>query len=282
MKMATRVLLALNKLFKLPVHPFNLQSEGKMTYAEWQFEKGADTIKFYTEAYDKEEIFKDKTVLDIGCGAAGKSLYYATLGAKIVHGVDVVSSYAQESAALAAKKGLSDKFVFHLGDAAKLEFEDEMFDTIIMNDSMEHVSKPLDVLKECERVLKKGGRLFVNFCPYHHPYGAHLSDVIAIPWVHLFFSEETMIEAYKELVSGYDDAKRRIDFRFSEGKDKKMHISYINRMTIERFNMISKHIRLKKIYYREVPLRNIIKILSKIPKLKELFVKMTVAIFEKQ
>ena len=41
---AKNVLLSLNKLFPLPVHPFNLQNEGKMSYAEWQFLKGAEQI----------------------------------------------------------------------------------------------------------------------------------------------------------------------------------------------------------------------------------------------
>ena len=70
---AKNVLLSLNKFFPLPVHPFNLQNEGK-------------------------------TVLDIGCGAAGKSLYYASMGANKVYGVDVVAHYKEESEKLAEQK----------------------------------------------------------------------------------------------------------------------------------------------------------------------------------
>ena len=39
-----------------------------------------------------------RDVLDLGCGAGGKSLYYASLGAKMVVGVDIVSDYENESA----------------------------------------------------------------------------------------------------------------------------------------------------------------------------------------
>jgi len=60
---------AINKLFPLPVHPFNLQNEGVKTYAQWQYEKGEETLRFYLEKVTKEEMFKDKVVLDIGCGA---------------------------------------------------------------------------------------------------------------------------------------------------------------------------------------------------------------------
>ena len=37
--MTEKILLALNKLFPLPVHPFNLQNDGVKTYAMWQNEE---------------------------------------------------------------------------------------------------------------------------------------------------------------------------------------------------------------------------------------------------
>lgn len=70
--------MTVNKLFKLPVHPFNLNNEGKKTYAQWQYEKGMDTIKFYLKHSTVDEMFKDKVVLDIGCGAGGKTVFYAS------------------------------------------------------------------------------------------------------------------------------------------------------------------------------------------------------------
>ncbi len=281
MSFSKSLLLKVNKLFPLPVHPFNLQNEGKMTYAQWQFEKGMETIKFYTGKYSTDDMFKDKTVLDIGCGAAGKSLYYASLGANMVHGADVVERYAEESKKLSIEKGLEDKFEFHLCDAKNLEFEDDTFDTIIMNDSMEHVAEPEEVVKECMRVLKPGGRLFINFCPYHHPFGAHLSDVIGIPWVHLFFTEQTMIDAYKDLMADIPDGEDRIKFRFGKDKNGKDTIAYINKMTVKRFNRIMKKLNLTPEYYAEIPLRNFFKPLAKIPVIKEAFVKMTVAVISK-
>lgn len=278
---AKNVLLRLNKLFPLPVHPFNLQNEGKMTYAEWQFLKGADTIKNYTAYTSAKDMFEGKTVLDIGCGAAGKSLYYASMGAKKVYGVDVVEHYKEESEKLAAAKGLSDKFEFRLCDAKELAFEDKTFDTIIMNDSMEHVAEPEKVLAECFRVLKDNGRLFINFCPYYHPYGAHLSDVIGIPWVHMIFSQKTMIAAYKDLICDMPDKDMRIKFRFSTDENGNETISYINKMTIKRFNKILQNSPFKVIYRREIPLRNVFVPLAKCPGTKEMFVKMVAAVLEK-
>ena len=81
----------------------NLQNDGVKSYAMWQYEKGAQTIKFYLERYTEAEMFAGKTVVDIGCGAGGKSLYYASRGAKEVIGVEILEKYRAEADALAKK-----------------------------------------------------------------------------------------------------------------------------------------------------------------------------------
>ena len=63
-KFGEAVLKKINPLFPKQVHPFNLANNGEQTYAEWQYEKGEDTIKFYLEKFTTDEMFKDKTVLD--------------------------------------------------------------------------------------------------------------------------------------------------------------------------------------------------------------------------
>ncbi len=278
--MSVKLLKKINKLFKLPKHPFNMQNEGEMTYAMWQYTKGEDTIKFYLEYTDMDTMFGGKDVLDVGCGAGGKSLYYLSKGAESVTGMDVVEKYEEESMALAAELGL-EGFKFICCDAARTGLHDASFDTVIMNDAMEHVADPGAVLAEVYRILKPGGRLYVNFPPYDHPFGAHLSDVIGIPWVHRFFSDKTLIAAYKDLVSDKPDAEERIKFRFSTDENGKEYISYINKMTIKRFRSLVKATPFNMAYYKEVPLRNITKPICKIPGLKDFAVKMVVAVLEK-
>ena len=270
----------MNKLFRAPVHPLNLQNDGVMSYAMWQYTKGAETIKFYLDFCSEEEMFNGKTVLDIGCGAAGKSLYYASCGANVI-GVEILEKYEAESKELAEELGLSDKFRFVCADAAALPFEDGSIDTIIMNDAMEHVANPEAVIDECMRVLSRGGRLFVNFPPINHPFGAHLSDLIYIPWVHLFFSEATLVESYKELAKTVPDGDDRIAFRISKRADGSEYFSYINHMSIKRFNRILKEKGITPAYLKHIPLRNIVKPLAALPLLKECFVKMVVCVFEK-
>lgn len=280
--MMTNFLLALNRLFPLPVHPFNLQNEGKESYAMWQYKRGSDTIAFYRERYTTQEMFENKVVLDVGCGAGGKTMYYASQGVAKIIGMDIVSHYKEEAETLAQQLGYADRFAFVVGDAAHTQFENNTFDTIIMNDAMEHVDRPDLVLAEVKRILKPGGRLYVNFPPYYHPFGAHLSDLIAIPWVHLFFSEDTLVAAYKELCKTVPDGDERIAFRISTNEQGKEYFSYINHMTIKRFDKLRVQAGMKQAYYREVPLRGFLTPLAKLPLFKEAFVKMVVCVFEKE
>lgn len=281
MGIAVKICKYINKLFPLPIHPFNLKNSGIKTYSQWQFEKGKDTIQFYLNKTNIEEMFKDKTVLDIGCGAGGKTVYYASLGVKKIFGLEILNKYRQEAVNLAKEKGFLNIFDFVCGDAAKMEFQDNMFDTIIMNDSMEHVDKPIEVLEECYRVLKPGGKLFLNFPPYYHPLGAHLSDAIGIPWVHCFFSEKTLLSVYKDLVNRLSDGIQRIQFRISLDENGNEYFSYINKMSIKKFIKIINKSRFNILYYNEVPLRKIFGRLAKLPIINEFLVKMVVCILEK-
>ena len=279
LRLATRVLLSLNKLFPPPVHPFNLANQGTMRYADWQFERGHLTLEHYRPFMSPEDIMRGKTVLDIGSGAGGKTLYYATLGVKKIYGVDVVPHYEHEARALAEEKNLSDRAEFLTADATALPFPDDCFDVIIANDVMEHVAEPEAVLREAHRVLKPGGRFFTNFPPYYHPYGAHLSDVIGIPWVHAFFSEPVLIEAYRELVKGLPDAEMRLRLRLGDPGTNTTRITYINRMTIKRFRRIVEESPFKIAHWRLVPLRSFLKPLAAVA--PEFFMKAVVCILEK-
>ena len=279
-KIVVKTLKLLNNVFPKQIHPFNMQADGEKTYAMWQFEKGEDTIKFFLEKYTTDEMFAGKQVLDFGCGAGGKSLFYAKCGAEKVTGIDIVESYKEESAALAETLGLSDKFEFVLGSATESGFPDNSFDTIIMNDFMEHIADPEKVLEEARRIIKPGGKIFINFPPYFHPFGAHLSDAVNMPWCHMFFSEKTLIGTYKDLVADLSDGKDRINFRFSTDENGKEYYSYINKMTIKRFKNILKNQGITPVYYNETPLKTIVKPFAKLPLLKEVFVKMVTCVIE--
>ena len=271
-----------NSLFPLPSHPFNLNNDGIMTYSKWQYSKGIETIKFFlNHAGSAQAMFKDKTVVDIGCGAGGKTLYYASQGVKKIYGLEILQKYEAEAKGLAKELGLESKFEFIATDASKTPFKTGTIDTIIINDAIEHVDDPSAVISECMRILAPGGKLYMNFPPYYHPYGAHLSDAIGMPWVHVFFSDKTLIRLYKNKVKNLPDGKERVDFRIAY-KEGRPYFSYINKITVKRFRNIVRTLGHKPVYYKEVPLRNALAPLAKLPILNELFTKMVVCIIEKK
>jgi len=281
-KFAVSFVKLTNKIFPPVVHPFNLANANEKTYAEWQYEKGADTIACYKGRFFPEDMFAGKAVLDMGCGAAGKSLYYASLGAKRVVGVDIVQRYEREAMDMAKKLGYARVFNFVCASADNLPFPDESFDTIIMNDFMEHVSDPVGALREALRLITKDGRIFINFPPYYHPTGAHLSDTIHMPWIHMVLSEKQLVTAYKAMVKGLPDEKERLDLRLSMDDDGNERLGYINKMTLRRFAGILKQLNITPIYYNEIPLRKYFRLFAKIPGIKEMFVKMAVCVIAKQ
>ncbi|RJQ27372.1 MAG: class I SAM-dependent methyltransferase [Peptococcaceae bacterium] len=275
---STSLLLFLNRFFPKPVHPFNLAASGGKSYGEWQYEKGAETLAYFVRVQSMEEILQGRDILDVGCGAGGKALFYAKAGARRVVGIDTVPSYAREANILAEKLGLSDKAVFLTADAVNTPFRDRSFDRIIANDFIEHIAGPKAWLREACRILRPGGRLYVNFPPYWHPFGAHLTDVIGIPWVHCFCSEKTLVEAYRHLVAGSPDAGHRLSLKIGRNDQNAECFTYINKMTIKRFKSIAKNAPLQLKHFFTVPLREVLSPLSHL--LPEYFTRMVVAIWE--
>lgn len=278
------MLIRLNKFFKPVEHPFNLESDGRQKYCEWEFERGESTLKLYLDSCkcgSDRHMFVGKEVLDVGAGGGGKSLYYVTRGAKSVCAMDISENYRDEALAFAKRLELDKKFSYAVADAAAMPFANSSFDVVIMNDAMEHVRPPEKVISEVHRVLRDGGRLYINFPPYGHPFGAHLSDVISIPWVHLFFGEQTLIKAYKELCDKLDDRDMRINFRISKNNSGEEYFSYINKITIKEFNRIVRASGMKRVYYKEIPLRSFLAPVASFPLTKEWFVRTVVCILEK-
>lgn len=283
--MQTKILLSLNKLFPAVPHPFNMRNAGEMSYCEWEFSHGEDTVKKYCsfqKISSEADIFGGLKLLDIGAGAAGKSVYYLTRGAAHVTAVDILPDYMDEAISFAKELGVADRFDYTVCDAANLPFENSAFDAVIMNDAFEHVKDPEAVLAEIYRVLSPRGRVYINFPPYNHPFGAHLADTIKVPWVHLFFSEQTLISAYKMSVKDLPDGESRIKFRISSDENGKEYFSYINKMTLNRFEKIRKSSDFSELYYKEIPLRPYLAPLARNRITREAFVGCAVCILEKR
>ena len=82
-------------------------------------------------------------------------------------------------------------FVDYHYDIQALEFEDDYFDGISCSAILEHVENPIKAISEMFRVLKKGGKIWVEIPfnqPYHpspHDYWRVTPDGMRI-WMHQF------------------------------------------------------------------------------------------------
>lgn len=280
--MSVKSLLRLNRCFSPVSHPFNEEISGGKTYGEWEFERGKSTLSCYAPHFSPEDIVFGKDILDVGCGEGGKSLYFLSLGAKSVTGTDIVPEYEEKSLALAEKLGLFNGFRYVCGDATDLPFDNCSFDVVMMNDFFEHVADPKKAVSEAMRVLRSSGRLYINFPPYYHPYGAHLSDAINIPWVHMLYGEKTLISAYETLTEDRSDRDRRLSLKIKSDPNGEKHLGYINKMTLKKASKIISESGIKPVYKRFIPLRKWLYPASKLPFVREMLVKMAVYVFEKE
>lgn len=154
------------------------------------------------------EIKKGELILDLGCGQGFFSREFARLGAKVI-GIDIskeLIDIAKNHRSNLAIKQLnnSQEIEYHVSSADNLSFlKNEAVDKIIIILALQNIKNVSEVLKECDRVSKPKGSIFIVL---NHP-------AFRIP---------------KKSSWGFDDIKkiqyRRIDSYLSESKEEiQMH-----------------------------------------------------------
>jgi SAM-dependent methyltransferase len=164
-------------------------------------------------------------VLDFGCGAGFQSEACLEAGAQSVIGVD------NNAATLAVAKSKATRIPngSQLRYVETIEPGQAQVDIIISQDSMEHFNDPEAVLNLWRSLLREDGRVYVTFGPpWLAPYGAHMHFFTSVPWVHLAFSEATVMRVRSRYRS--DGATKYQDVPGGLGK-----------MTVARFeNLVQK------------------------------------------
>lgn len=141
-------------------------------YFKWREKRAIPAVNKINEI----KSLKGLEVLDVGCGY-GSLLSVAINKGANVSGVDIdLDSIKRAKRYLKGKKCQLIKV-----KDENLPFADNSFDAIFLFDVIEHVKDPKTTIKECYRVLKPKGLLYIEFMPYYCLVGHHLYDKTKLP-----------------------------------------------------------------------------------------------------
>ncbi len=106
----------------------------------------------------KNTSVRNGLVLDVGCGYGGLIEKLSSYLKKMKFiGIDISKNMVEFGNRHVANKDI--KLLQMPGD--KIKFGDNTFDLIISKDTIHHLAKPINVLKEMYRVLKHGGEIYI-------------------------------------------------------------------------------------------------------------------------
>ena len=121
----------------------------------------ARMLRCYLEQHDVS--LKHRKVLDLGSGLGGYAIQWEADAERVV-ALDLgVSSPAIQEAGIP----------FVQGDACVLPFLSSSFDVVFCASLIEHVERPIALLREIKRVLHHGGTGYLSFPPFYSPRGGH-------------------------------------------------------------------------------------------------------------
>ena len=158
----------------------------------------------YTKQYQFiSKMLKGKSVLDNACGNGIGAMFYHKFGAKKIVGIDISKEAVDEANGLKIPNSQ-----FLVMDGVDLKLEDSSFDAVVSVATLEHIKDYNKYVKECKRVLKKGGLLFVET-----PNSLHYKDMKS---THDFHEKEFTHKELKTLLSKHFKVEKFYGVSFSK------------------------------------------------------------------
>ncbi len=136
--------------------------ESRSNYIDFDFYKHfADELLRFVE--DNINITSDTKILEVGSGAGGILTYLKESNNR--YAIDPLEYFYETVDEFSKQRDESVKYFTAKGE--NIQFEDNMFDLIIMDNVLDHCDKPTDVMKEITRVLKNNGVVYFKQNTYN-------------------------------------------------------------------------------------------------------------------
>jgi ubiquinone/menaquinone biosynthesis C-methylase UbiE len=101
--------------------------------------------------------FRNKTVIDVGCGSGRYTYGISLLGAKQVFGID----FNKAGIKLAKKFFKRKNIIFKQNDVLNIKFKDSTFDVVFCNGVLQHTTDIDKGIQELFRICKPGGFIYL-------------------------------------------------------------------------------------------------------------------------
>lgn len=268
------------RLFKLLSHPRNRLTEAQISAKAAQRDYQPAIPRWFLDFVDEYVDYRNKTVLDIGCGYGDLCIMLAKTAARRAVGVDVDQVRIDCARRNAKKEGVQQFLDFECADFVEDYTPVECFDLVFSLDALEHILDPLGCLRKAYNCLKKGGTLATLFGPlWWSPYGAHTFGFTRVPWVHILFPERVVLRVRAEYFRPDQVVERYEDI-----------VGHLSRMTVGRFEQYAVGAGFKIRVFRVNPdkdrtrhgiLRPINSVINATPILRELGSQLLLAILDK-
>lgn len=171
----------------------DLRYRSEYDYALFEYYRSAKVFALL----DRAGVRPRGRVLDAGCGGGGMPLSLAEESDAVV-GIDIVDRFRNAGTKLALARGLGNLH-FAQADGTALPFRDETFDAVLSHAVIEHVSDAPRYLRECARVLRADGWMYLSTAPYLSFAGAHLPRLkVPIP-LHLLLGRRLAFSIFRGL-----------------------------------------------------------------------------------
>ena len=202
------------------------------------------------------ELIRGKTILDYGCGPGWQAVAMYQQGARQVVGIDIDDRWLSHGRTLAQQESIQQGV--HFCRQVPEEFLGK-FDLVISLSSFEHFRDPGSELTAMRAAVAPGGRVVISFAePWLSHNGSHMGFFTRLPWVNVFFSENTIMRVRSRF---RDDGATRLE-DVTGG---------LNKMTLAKFARLIEQSGMALANLKFYPTRGL-PVVARIPLLREFLV----------